>query len=199
MKYVLAGVGILGLIALAYHAGFISFGHTGASGKELDTMRVQDTMNTFTLSSFAFADGRSIPSQYTCDGAQTSPPLSIRGAPQGAQSFALIMEDPDIPRQLNPSGLFVHWVLFNIPAGVTEIIEGGSVGTPGANSFGKKGYASPCPPPQYEPTEHRYVFTLYALDTQLSLSAGATKGEVLKAMTGHILAQTQLIGKYRRR
>ena len=109
------------------------------------------------------------------------------------------MDDPDVPKQLRPDGVFDHWTLFNIPASMSEIPEGGSVGIAGANGAGKNAYTGPCPPPQYEPSEHRYVFTLYALDRMLDLKAGATKQEVKAAMQGHILEQTQLIGKYKRK
>jgi len=193
MKYLLFTLALLLVVAFfefAYHTAFTSPAHTAL----LDTMP-----DTLFFTSSAFAEGGSIPSQYTCDGTQVSPPLTIRGAPQGTKSLALIMEDPDVPKQLNPGGVFVHWVLFNIPPAVTEIIENGTVGTPGTNSSGKKGYASPCPPAQYEPAEHRYIFMLYALDIQLSLAAGATKDELVAAMTGHVLAQGQLMGRYRRR
>lgn len=97
-----------------------------------------------------------------------------------------------------PSGVFVHWVLFNIPASITEITEGAHIGTAGANGAGKSAYAGPCPPPQYEPAEHRYFFTLYALDTELQLKPGASKDEVMKAMQGHVLAQSRLTGKYKK-
>ncbi|OHB19612.1 MAG: kinase inhibitor, partial [Parcubacteria group bacterium RIFCSPHIGHO2_01_FULL_56_18] len=124
--------------------------------------------------------------------------LSIGGVPEGTKSLALIMDDPDVPKVLRADGVFDHWVLFNIPADTREIPEGGSIGVAGANSAGKNAYAGPCPPPQYEPSEHRYVFKLYALDSELPLQAGATKEEVEKAMEGHILGQTQLVGRYKR-
>ena len=156
--------------------------------------------STLILTSLTFIANESIPSKYTCDEDRSlSPPLSIAGVPAGAKSLALIMDDPDVPKQLRPDGVFDHWTLFNIPAGTREIPEGGSVGIAGANGAGNNAYTGPCPPPQYEPSEHRYVFTLYALDSLLALPAGASKKEVKAAMQGHILDQTQLTGKYKRK
>jgi len=104
-----------------------------------------------------------------------------------------------VPKALHADGVFDHWVLFNIPAETREIPEGGSVGIAGANGAGKNAYTGPCPPPQYEPSEHRYVFKLYALDSELPLQAGATKADVEKVMEGHIVAQTELVGTYKRK
>ncbi|QQG38409.1 MAG: YbhB/YbcL family Raf kinase inhibitor-like protein [Candidatus Kaiserbacteria bacterium] len=154
--------------------------------------------NNLTLSSAAFAHEASIPSEYTCDGKGTSPPLSISGVPEGTKSLALIADDPDVPKQLKPDGVFDHWVLFNIPPTTVEIPAGGSAGTAGANGAGNYAYTGPCPPPQYEPSEHRYFFTLYALDAELPLAEGASKQEVLAAMAGHMIQETQLMGKYKR-
>jgi hypothetical protein len=123
----------------------------------------------------------------------------IAGTPAQTKSLVLIMDDPDVPRSIKPDGVFDHWVLFNIPPDTKIIAEGGSVGTPGKNSVGQHTYTGPCPPPQFEPAEHRYVFTLYALDTLLPLSAGATKAEVLQAAEGHIIAHTMLTGRYQRK
>lgn len=164
-------------------------------------MTAKTTHPFFALTSPAFADGASIPAAYTCDDRrELSPTLAITGTPDDAKSLALIMDDPDVPKALYPDGgEFDHWILFNIPAQTKAIMEGESVGTPGANSAGQNAYTGPCPPPQYDPSEHRYVFTLYALDTDLPLSAGASKAQVLSAMQGHIIAQTQLIGRYKRR
>jgi len=155
--------------------------------------------STLTLTSSAFAEGASIPSRFTCDGDRSvSPALSIAGVPEGTKSLALIMDDPDVPKALHADGVFDHWVLFNIPADTREIPEGTSVGVAGANGAGKNAYTGPCPPPQYEPSEHRYVFKLYALDSELALQQGATKADVEKAMEGHIVAQAQLVGRYKR-
>jgi Raf kinase inhibitor-like YbhB/YbcL family protein len=148
------------------------------------------------LTSTAFKDGLMIPSQYSCDGDDISPALAWADAPDGTKSFVLISDDPDAP-----IGTWVHWVIYNIPAETRELSEGISSdkklsdGTlQGINDFRKIGYGGPCPPGG----KHRYYFKLYALDTKLNLSSGATKKEVEKAIQGHVLAQAQLMGTYQR-
>lgn len=165
-----------------------------------DSAPIPMATSTFALRSTAFQHGSTIPAQHTCDApvGASSPPLSWMGAPTTTQSFALIVDDPDVPKQLRPDGVFDHWVLFNIPATTTQIAASSTAGIAGANGAGKNAYAAPCPPPQYEPSEHRYFFRLYALDSMLDLKAGATKAQVLKAMQGHILEQAELMGRYKR-
>lgn len=150
-----------------------------------------------TITSTAFKDGDMIPSQYTCDGRDISPPLAWSGVPEGTRTLALIGDDPDAPGKV-----WVHWVVFDLPASATGLPEGvpgrGSItggGTQGKNDFGKTGYGGPCPPSG----THRYYFKLYALDTTLGLPSGATKQQVLDAMKGHVKGEAQLIGKYARR
>jgi Raf kinase inhibitor-like YbhB/YbcL family protein len=149
---------------------------------------------TFKLTSDAFSNGQSIPAKYACVGRNISPALAWTNPPNGTQSFALIVEDPDAPM-----GTWTHWVLFNIPAETRALAEDlpvtGKNTTPnaiftGTNSAGNSGYDGPCPPGG----THRYYFRLYALDTVISLLPGATKDRVLKEMRGHILAQTELMG-----
>ena len=149
--------------------------------------------------SSAFEENQRIPNQYTCDAeAPVSPPLKFEDVPPEAISLALIMDDPDVPVQLKPDGEFTHWVLFNINPDTDGIPEGSFAGTLGVNGAGKSEYAGPCPPPQYEPNEHRYFFHLYALDTRLDLPEGASKQEVLDAMDGHILEKAELMARYQR-
>jgi Raf kinase inhibitor-like YbhB/YbcL family protein len=153
----------------------------------------------FSLASTAFQEGAAIPVPYTCDGADVSPPLAWSGAPAGTRTFALIADDPDAP-----AGTWVHWVLYNLPAATAQLPEnvakiesldlGGA--RQGRNDFRHPGYRGPCPPPG---TAHRYVFKLYALDTVLTLKAGAQKKDVEDATQGHILGSTQLMGTYARR
>ena len=148
------------------------------------------------LKSLAFAEGGMIPQKYTCDGADVSPPLSWTGVPEGTRSFVLICDDPDAP-----SGTWVHWVLYDLPATVRELPEqvptdrepdvGGRQGT---TDFRRIGYGGPCPPGG----THRYFFKLYALDRTLGLPAGPTKKRVEEAMKGHTLAEAQLMGRYSR-
>lgn len=160
--------------------------------------RAAMTPPTLILTSPAFGMDAAIPPRYTCDGENTPPPLAIGGAPEGTRSFVLIVEDPDVPLVLKPDGKYLHWVLFDIPAGTTEIGAEGSHGVHGQNDAGADSYTGPCPPKEYEPSEHRYVFSLYALDQMLGLRAGASRDEVVQAMQGHILGEAQLIGRYKK-
>ncbi len=147
------------------------------------------------LTTSAFTDGDTIPKKCTCDGADVSPELSWSDAPGGTQSFALIVDDPDAPGRV-----WVHWVLYNIPAGAQKLTEGvgkepelSDGSRQGRNDFGKIGYNGPCPP---RGPAHRYFFKLYALDAKLSLKAGATKSDLERAMNNHVLAQAELVGKF---
>lgn len=149
------------------------------------------------LKSQAFQAGETIPSKYTCDGQDISPPLNWSDPPTGTIGFALISDDPDAP-----VGTFVHWVMWNIPASTRALEEdlpktaSLSNGTKqGTTDFRRIGYGGPCPPSG----THRYFFKLYALDTTLDLPTSATKKDLVKAMQGHILGQTELMGTYRRR
>lgn len=150
------------------------------------------------LISSVFAHNGRIPSTYTCDGENVSPPLRIENAPEATKSFVLIVDDPDVPAQVRPEQMWDHWIVFNIPGSTTDIAENTQPGTAGQGSYPHMSYGGPCPPAQYEPTEHRYFFKLYALDTTLDLPEGATKAEVEAAMEGHIIEQTELIGRYER-
>lgn len=146
---------------------------------------------TIQITSPAFQDGETFPQTYTCDGEDVSPPLAWTGLPEGAQSLALIVEDPDAP-----SGNWVHWVLYDLPGDVTSLVEGSvGVGTAGVNDSRRSGYAGPCPP---RGRPHRYFFKLYALRAHLGLRPGATKRELERAMAGLILDQGQLMGSYGR-
>ncbi len=142
------------------------------------------------LTSKAFQQGKPIPSIYSCEGKNVSPPLSVTSVPKEAKSLALIMDDPDAPR-----GTFVHWVVWNISPSEKNWEEGRKFASQGTNHMGKEGYFGPCPPPG---SPHHYHFKLYALDTNVSLNRGATKEELLKGMEGHILAETSLVGTYQR-
>lgn len=183
--YALIAVGFIALLGTAwYHSAVREVSHATSAMK---------------LSSTAFAEGGTIPEKYTCDAGQISPPLTFSDVPEGVKSFALIVEDPDVPKQIKPDGLFVHWVLFNISPDTREILENSPVGIVGSNGAGKNSYAGPCPPREYEPSRHRYVFTLYALDAALELESGAGKNEVLQSMQGHVIARAALIGTYKKK
>ena len=153
----------------------------------------------FSLSSTAFKNGEAIPAKYTCDGSwNMNPPLEIHEIPGGTQSLVLILEDRDVSKEVKPEGMFEHWVLFNIPPFIQKIPEGESSGLQGMNDYGEHGYTGPCPPPHQEPTTHRYFFRLYALDVELALPYGVSKKEVLAAMEGHMIAETELMGTYKK-
>lgn len=149
------------------------------------------------IESPAFRHGGSIPPLYTCDGKDINPPLRFGDVPKQAQSLVLIVHDPDVPRAIRSDGIWNHWLVWNIPPNVTsfpakeqemQIVEG-------KNTSGSIGYEGPCPPDR----EHRYYFTLTALDIQLAVDQAATKKQLLKAMEGHMLATAQLIGRYKRK
>ena len=148
------------------------------------------------LTSDAFESGDTIPNQYTCDGENISPPLTWLGVPEDTKALALIVDDPDAP-----SGVFSHWVLYNLASGRRALDEGvspggiGDAGLEGRNDFGNQRYEGPCPPTG---PAHTYYFRLYALDSPLDLPAGATRAQVLDAMEGHILTHTELQGTYGR-
>lgn len=151
----------------------------------------------FQLICSAFKDGEIIPIKHTCNGKNSSPALIWTGMPENAKSFALILDDPDAP-----TGTFVHWVLFDIPAYCTSLPEHietsakvPGLGTQGINDFRHIGYGGPCPP---HGQPHRYFFKLYALDIVINLKAGASKSELEMAMKEHILAKAQIMGKFSR-
>lgn len=149
------------------------------------------------ITSDAFDEGESIPTRYTCDGADVSPPVRWTVVPEKTRSLALIADDPDAP-----AGTWVHWVIYGISPDRQELPEdvppshevmGGA--RQGENDFRNPGYGGPCPPPD---GAHRYFFKLYALDGDPGLEAGATKPELLDAMEGHVLAEARVMGRYRR-
>lgn len=149
------------------------------------------------VTSSAFQEGEDIPVQYTCDGADVSPPLSWSGMPSDTRSIALISDDPDAPGRT-----WVHWVVYGLPAGTQGLPEGVPArdtltqgGRHGVTDFGRREYGGPCPP---RGGPHRYFFKVYALGKEVTLAAGATKAELEADMQGHILAQGQLMGRYQR-
>ena len=150
------------------------------------------------LTSTAFEPGASIPSILTCEGKDLSPPLAWSGVPPASKTLALIIDDPDAPDPAAPKMTWVHWVLYNIPADVTRLDRGASRQTlppgtlQGRNDWKRAGYGGPCPPVG----RHRYFHKLYALNVVLPDLALPTKDRLLQAMTGHILAQAELIGTY---
>jgi Raf kinase inhibitor-like YbhB/YbcL family protein len=153
------------------------------------------------LTSPVFTNQDTIPARYTCDGDDISPPLQWSGTPERTRSFVLIIDDPDAPDPAAPKRVWVHWVLYNLPASLTDISEGASARAlgPGVrtalNDSGEHGYGGPCPPVG----RHRYFHKLFALDTELpDLGPRAKIVDVEKAMAGHVLAEVALVGTYQR-
>lgn len=179
-------------IPLFIVAGLILFSSTYAGEKGGDSMGL-------TIKSPAFGEGETIPREHSCEGRDTSPELGWDGEPGGTKSFSLIVEDPDAPM-----GTFIHWVIYDIPGDKkglpgglpTELDPDGGI-KQGRNDFGRTGYGGHCPPKGHGP--HRYFFILRALDVAaLGLPAGAGNRAVEKAMEGHVLGETRLMGVYKR-
>lgn len=152
------------------------------------------------LTSTAFAHQAGIPTRHTCDGADLSPPLAWSGVPAGTRSLALVVDDPDAPDPTAPKMTWVHWVLFDLPPETTALSEGASERLPpgareGLNDWRRPGWRGPCPPIG----RHRYVFKLFALDTDLPQLSRPDKAALEKAMAGHVLARAELVGTYLRR
>jgi Raf kinase inhibitor-like YbhB/YbcL family protein len=175
----------------------------GAKKSEKENAGKAGDMKTFKITSPDFANGDTMPVKFTCDGDDVSPKLEWSGTPVNTKSLALICDDPDAPL-----GTWVHWVIFNIPPdldgfdekytpskGLRKAFTIGESPIDGINDFRCYGYNGPCPP---RGPAHRYFFKLYALDTVLNLKTGASKADVEKAIRGHVIAQTELIGKYQR-
>ena len=152
---------------------------------------------SFEMSAAAFHDRGAIPERFTCDGKDISPALAWSAPPTGTTSLALVVDDPD-----GPAGMWVHWVLYDLPGGLRKLSENlpknrdlANGARQGRNDFGKIGYNGPCPP---RGPAHRYFFKLYGLSSMTHLESGATKAELESAMRGKILAQAQLIGTFQR-
>jgi Raf kinase inhibitor-like YbhB/YbcL family protein len=178
------------LAGLIIGAGIALF-TVGCKGQNAAPAAEGGNVMSITITSTAFTDGGNIPRLYTCDDRNVSLPLAWTGVPTNTVSLALIMDDPDAP-----AGTWVHWVLFNLPPGLSALEQGkNGGGVEGINDFRKNGYGGPCPP---RGSNHRYYVKVYALDMMLDLKAGASKAQVESAMKGHVLAQGQLMGRYGR-
>ena len=161
---------------LAVALAIVSFGSGGAKIK---------------ITSSAFQEGGNIPSKFTCDGGDTTPPLQIAEVPSAAKSLALVVDDPDAP-----SGLFTHWMVWNMSPQTSAIAEASTPkGIHGTNDFGKSGYGGPCPPSG----THRYYFKIFALDRELDLPPGTKRSQLDAAMKGHVVAQGELMARYSRK
>ena len=180
---------IIAITVVALGVGVMIF-LTNTQKKEMNfAPSLEINTNIMKITSSAFAHNQKIPSKYTCDGDNISPPLTIEDIPANTKSMVLIVDDPDAP-----SGTWVHWTVWNIDPNKTEIIESNIPGVEGITSFGKPGYEGPCPPSGV----HRYFFKLYALDNLLNLSTLIDASQLEQAMEGHILSQAELMGSYSR-
>jgi Raf kinase inhibitor-like YbhB/YbcL family protein len=148
-----------------------------------------------TISSTAFEHNASIPAKFTCEGKNINPPLAFGEVPDNTKSLTLIMEDPDVPKSIQPDGLWDHWLVWNMAPGMRGILEGQEPeGIRGKGTGGNLDYYGPCPPSG----QRRYFFKLYALNTLLDLDASSSKADIERAMAGHIIEQAELIGLYAR-
>jgi Raf kinase inhibitor-like YbhB/YbcL family protein len=184
------------------HEASLTSGTTSTSARSaaITDTRSESKAMALKITSPAFLPGGSIPSRYTCEGQDTSPPLAWSGAPANTKSFALIVDDPDAPDPAKPQRVYVHWVVYNLPATATALRENASKNelpkgaVQGKNDWGKAEYGGPCPPIG----RHRYFFKLYALDTELTGLSSPTKADVERAMKGHLLDSGELVGTYQK-
>ena len=188
------GAWLCGLAAALLLAGAVACG--GQRNEADDEVLGSELPGGITVQSAAFSDGGDIPVRYTCQGENVSPPLAWEGVPADAVTLALICEDPDAPLRT-----YSHWVVYGLPpetAGLPEAVPQGEElvggGVQGRNDFGDAAYGGPCPPGG----EHRYYWTVYALDAALDLGPAARRGDLLDAMEGHVLATGQLMGRYQK-
>jgi Raf kinase inhibitor-like YbhB/YbcL family protein len=186
------------VLCLAFLITWHTDAYCGQVSREPNKPRTIEEKPDFSLSSLSFGNSQTIPEKYSynmkpqCSGDNYSPTLVWKGVPAGTKSLAIIMHDPD-------GGDWTHWVQFNIPPGVMRLDEakgGPDAGLKGANSFGGIGYAGPCPP--RDGRTHRYILTLYALDSEINLQTGVSREYLQKAMSGHILGKAVLTGLKKR-
>ena len=198
---------LLGLaFIIVFGSAYILFRQSVEAPSPAEVPAPETSLNTtetmsLSLTSTAFIDGETIPREYTCDGDNINPPLSIAGVPEGTQSLVLVMDDLDIPEAVkNARGIekFDHWVLYDLPADTEMIEPGATIGTLGKNSTDALAYTGPCPPPNMEPTTHRYIFRLYALRDPINFITAPTLDELEEAVKDGALDSAELIGVYSR-
>ena len=180
------------VVAWLFASGITPATHAGAEFRK-------ESLMPLTIESSAFEANGKIPRKHTCEGNDVSPPLSWRGEPSSTKSFVLILDDPDAPDPNAPKMTWVHWVVYDLPAGTHALGEGESRKLPagtreGKNDWQRTGYGGPCPPTG----RHRYFHKLYALDVELPDLREPTKAQLEAAMKGHIVAQAELIGTYQK-
>ena len=185
---------------MAFFIGFATFGHASEKSSHDANTEKGDVTMTLTITSPAFSHNGKVPLRYTCDGEDVSPALEWSGLPEGTKSAVLIVDDPDAPDPAAPKMTWVHWVLYNIPPGAPGLPEGVRPKhlpkgiKEGLNDWKRTGYGGPCPPIG----RHRYYHKLYALDVVLPDLGRPTKGQLERAMEGHILSKAELVGTYQR-
>ncbi len=177
------------LVAFAILFGMISAAQNSAFAQEAkDSAAKSNAKTVMKISSAAFANNGKIPKKYTCYGDSVSPPLKISGVPKNTKSLALILDDPDAPK-----GTFTHWIIWGISPKKTQFAEGEKKGfVEGTTGLGKPGYVGLCPPSGV----HRYIFKLFALDSQVDISTKSKKQELVSTMQNHIIQTATLLGKY---
>lgn len=181
---------ITGIIFLAILSWYVL-----PKAPQAPTPEPQQKSMTLTITSPAFETNGVIPARFTCDGKNISPELIFSNIPEGTQSLALTMEDPDVPHSIRQDGMWNHWVVWNIPPNTTAIKKGElTQGVVGIGTSGESSYMGPCPPDR----EHHYIFTLYALDSVLNLPSNSTKEKLLQTLTPHLIQKAILIGRYNR-
>jgi len=144
----------------------------------------------FQLTSAVFKNNGDVPQKYTCDGSDVNPPLSFKNVPAKAKSLVVTVTDPDAPE-----GTWTHWIVYNVPPNMGDIIENTNPGTEGLSDFGKYAFSGPCPSDE---KSHHYIFRAYALNEILDINEGPSISEVEKAIRGHVIAKTELIGMYQK-
>ena len=186
---------LLGILAIAACSGNGDAGDE-PRGADVDLEALEEGVPASIVVTSSFADGEAIPGKHSCYGLGLSPPVSWTGAPEGTMSIAVVLVEPDSPEGKN----WVHWLLYGIPPAATEVPEAlrstaaASVGAKhGKNDFRRLGWEGPCPE---RGEDHSYLLKVYALDTEIDLEEGATKGEIVSAMTGHLIGVGQLMGTY---
>lgn len=195
MKKISRRVRLIWTAAIGFALVLVSF---GVAQNNLLTDKKEKAVMPLMLTSSSFLHGHIIPSRHTCYGVNVSPPLEWGGVPSGTQSLALIVDDPDAPDPAAPKMIWTHWVLYNIPPSVSGLAEGVAVKKvhadilSGVNDWHRADYDGPCP----HVGQHRYFFTLYALDTVLPDMKYPNKATLEKSMQGHVLAHAKLIGLY---
>ena len=196
---------LLGAIAVALGVSFYFWMDYKEQDLKQDNRKVVNKNETeeikhksMKIYSTAFENGGVIPSKFTCDGENINPELVFENVPDDAKSLVLIVDDPDVPEQVRSDRHFTHWLLYNLPADTRKIEENSASATQGKNDAGQNAYIGPCPPVQFEPTEHRYFFKLYALDESLNLAEGLTQKELEDAIEGHVIEKAEFYGVYDR-